>query len=356
MFWRNAVADCTGLLHAASVYQGAAPVQGGTNNVLARHLRQQFVDGRLNRVNVCCVRAQQNTLCEFVVLGLTEQIHGYPIGRRAAIGQHQYFRGSGNHVNANRAKHAPFGRRHVRIPRASDFVDPRHRGSAVGHGRDSLRPADGECTTDTSHIRRRQYQFVTLTACGGLAATDCAACGHAAAHRCRYHHDDLANTCYMRRYGIHQQARRVSRFAAWHVNTCAVQGRDFLAEQTAVGVAVLPAFAAGFFLCLVVAANTRSGVLQRTFLRLWQAIECSFEIRLLQLQLSHASGLQAIKACGVVQHGSVAARFHIRKNVSHALLNSGIGIGRPMQALLKQGFKIGLGSGQAKRAGVHGKR
>jgi hypothetical protein len=43
--------------------------------------------------------------------------------------------------------------------------------------------------------------------------------------------------------------------------------------------------------------------------------------------------------------------FHIGQDVGHALLDGGVGVGRPMQALLKQGFKIGLGGGQAKWAG-----
>ena len=154
--------------------------------------------------------------------------------------------------------------------------------------------------------------------------------------------------------GVHQDARWISRFATRHINAHTVEWCDFLAQQGAIGVTVLPALARGFFLRLVVAAHTRGSVLQGLLLHLGQALEGGFQLGLGQLQRRHAVGLQAVKTCGVLQHRCIATGFHIGQDIGHALLDGGIGVGRPMQALLKLGFKVGFGGGQAKRAGVHG--
>ena len=126
-------------------------------------------------------------------------------------------------------------------------------------------------------------------------------------------------------------------------------------EQGTIGVAVLPAFAAGFFLRLVVAAHARGRVLQSGFLRGGKALKRGFQLGLGQLQSGHAVGLQPIETRGVLEHRGVTAPLHIGQDVSHALLDGGVGVGRPMQTLLKLGFKIGLGGGQAKWAGGHGR-
>ena len=66
---------------------------------------------------------------------------------------------------------------------------------------------------------------------------------------------------------VHQHARRVRRLAARHVDADAIERRDLLAEQRAVGVAVAPRAAAGLELALVVAADARGRGLQRVALR-----------------------------------------------------------------------------------------
>jgi hypothetical protein len=64
--------------------------------------------------------------------------------------------------------------------------------------------------------------------------------------------------------------------------------------------------------------------------------------------------LQIVKSRCVFEHRRIATLLHIGQDVGHALLDGGVGVGRPMQALLKQGFKVGLGGGQAQRTGLHG--
>ena len=79
---RDAVADVASLLHAAGVDQRTTAVERGQDDALAWHLGQEFVDGCLHRIDVSRIGAQQYALRQFVVLGLAEQIHGHPIGRR----------------------------------------------------------------------------------------------------------------------------------------------------------------------------------------------------------------------------------------------------------------------------------
>ena len=169
-----------------------------------------------------------------------------------------------------------------------------------------------------------------------------------------HHHDDLTHPSHVGRNRVHQHAGGVGRFATWHVNAHTVEWRDFLAQQGAVSIAVGPALAAGLLLRLVVTAHPRGSVLQGLLLHAGQAVKRGFEFGLGQFQGGHVGGLQTVKTLGVFQDGSVATRFHIGQDVGHALLDGGIGVGRPMQALLKQGFKVGLGGGQAKRTGLHG--
>ena len=71
----------------------------------------------------------------------------------------------------------------------------------------------------------------------------------------------------------------------------------------------------------------------------------SLEFGLRQLQCSHRSGMHAIKARRVVQHGGVAALLHIGQDVGCALLDLRIRLGRPVQPRLELGLKAGAGSG-----------
>jgi hypothetical protein len=68
------------------VDQRAAVVQALGDDGRARHGGQQAVDGGLHRVDVGRVGAQQDALGQLVVLGLAEQVHRHPVGRRAAVG------------------------------------------------------------------------------------------------------------------------------------------------------------------------------------------------------------------------------------------------------------------------------
>ena len=196
--------------------QRTAAFQRGADHGVARQGRQQAVDLGLDGGDVGRIRTQQNALGHLVVLGLAEQIHGYPVRRGAAIGQHQDFARAGDHVDAHLAEHAPLGAGHIGIARPGDLVDCCDGGCAVGQRPHRLRAAYGEHPVHTGHGRRRQYQGIAVAIRGGD------------------HHHDLAHARHPGRHGAHQHAGRIGRLAAWHVDAHAIKWRDLLAEQGAV--------------------------------------------------------------------------------------------------------------------------
>ncbi|MPN63085.1 hypothetical protein SDC9_210839 [bioreactor metagenome] len=88
MLGRDAVADRASLFHVLGQDQRAAVAQALGDDGLARHLGQQAVDRGLDGIDVGCIGAQQDGLGQLVVLGLAEQVHGHPLGRGGAVGQH----------------------------------------------------------------------------------------------------------------------------------------------------------------------------------------------------------------------------------------------------------------------------
>ena len=196
----NAIADLAGLLHAARLNERTTIVHGFGNDGCARQCGKQLVYSRLNFVDVVGIWAQQNALRQLIVLGLRKQIHGHPLRRRCTIGQDQNFARACNHVNAYGAKHALFCAGHIGIARARYFVDFGNCGCAIGQSGHGLCAANGEGSRHTRHIGCGQHQRIFHA----LGRGD--------------HHDDLFNTCHMRRDGVHQNGRGISGLAAWHIN------------------------------------------------------------------------------------------------------------------------------------------
>ena len=86
-------------------------------------------------------------------------------------------------------------------------------------------------------------------------------------------------------------------------------------------------------------------------MRSGQAFKSSAQIASADLQIGHALGVQSVKTRGVRQHSSVAALLHIENDFSHARLDRGIGIRRPVQAGLEQRLKVSLRRAETQRAG-----
>ena len=180
---------------------------------LPRHRRQQPLDRRRDALDVAGVGAEQDALRQRIVLGLAEQIHRHPVGRRRAVGEDQDLARPGDHVDPDRAEDAPLGARDVGVARAGDLVHRRNRRRAVGERADRLRAADREQPVDARDRSRGEDQRVALAA------------------RHRRAHDDLADARDLGRHGVHQHARRIRREAAGDVDADALERRHLLAEQ-----------------------------------------------------------------------------------------------------------------------------
>jgi hypothetical protein len=161
-----------------------------------------------------------------------------------------------------------------------------------------------------------------------------------------HHHDDLADAGHMGRYRIHQNAARVGGFSTRNINAHTVKRRDFLAQQRAVLIAVLPRLAARVQLAHVVATHPFSGCMQGIALLRGDGLERSLQFRLRNFQCSNGIGLQAIKPLRVFEHGSVAALHHVRQDARHTFFNGAVGVGRPMQDALELRLEIGRGGGK----------
>ena len=162
------------------------------------------------------------------MFGLTEQIHGHPIGRGTAVGQHQNFTWPGNHVDTNLPKHPALGAGNIGITGAGDFVHARHRGRAIGQRRDGLRPTHRKRLGHARHVGCGQHQRVTLAVGRG------------------HHHDHVAHPSHLGGHGVHEHTGGVRGFAAGYVYADTVEWRDFLPQYIALFVGVLPALPAGF--------------------------------------------------------------------------------------------------------------
>ena len=132
--------------------------------VAARHRRQQPLDRLAHALEVGGVGAEQDALRQLVVLGLAEQVHRDPVGRRRAVGEHEDLARAGDHVDADRAEDAPLGARHVGVAGAGDLVHRGDRRRAVGQRADRLRAADREDAIDAGDRRRREHERVALAA------------------------------------------------------------------------------------------------------------------------------------------------------------------------------------------------
>ena len=82
------------------------------------------------------------------MLGLRQEIGGNPVGIAGAVGDHEHFRRTGDHVDADLAEHQPLCRGDIGIAGADDLCDRRDGRGAPGQRGDRLRAAD---TIDLRH-------------------------------------------------------------------------------------------------------------------------------------------------------------------------------------------------------------
>ena len=279
---------------------------------------------------------------QLVVFGLAEQIHGHPVRRRRAIGQHQNLTRAGNHVDPNLAENAPLGRSHVSIAWPGNLVHLGDRLRSESQRCNGLRATNRENLRDTSHVGSRQYQGVALTRRGSRPT---------GRSRCRYHHDNFRHARDMRRNGVHQHRGRIRGLAAGDIDADPIQRSDLLAQITAIGVTKAPALAAGLFLRHVVGPHALGCEQQRVALRLGNTLECIFQLLRAQLQLGHGRNVDTIKAPRVFEHGGITTLLHIVQDFRDARFDRRIGITRPVQTRLECRRKPGIHCGQSQWPG-----
>ena len=142
MLGRDAVRDAAGLVEIAHLDERAAVRERRGDDRAARHLADLPLRARRDRVDQRGVRRDEDRLRELVVLGLREEIHRDPVGIRARVGDDEDLGDAGDHVDADRAEHAPLRRGDIGVAGTADLVDRRDRRGAVRERRDRLRAAD----------------------------------------------------------------------------------------------------------------------------------------------------------------------------------------------------------------------
>ena len=134
-------------------------------------------------------------------------------------------------------------------------------------------------------------------------------------------HDDFRHSGDVCGHGVHDDGAGVGRLAAGDVDADAVKRGDFLPEQGAVCVAVVPAF---LFLPAVVVLNARGGGLQGVACCSGQAFEGGAQVVWCEGQVLHAVCLHAIEAVAVFDEGGVATLAHVGADVGDDAFGFGI--------------------------------
>ena len=103
----------------------------------------------------------------------------------------------------------------------------------------------------------------------------------------------------------------------------------------------------------MVAAHAHGSGLQGVALLGRQTLKGTAQFISTQFQLGHAFDVEAIEATGEIEHRLVAALAHVGQDVGHALLDALVGLGRPVQTLLKISVEGRRGGGELEN-GRHG--
>ena len=131
-----------------------APARAG--DLRARQVGELGLDRRAHRPRQRGVVGDEDRLRRFVVLGLGEKVGGDKTGIGAGIGEHDDFRRTGDHVDADDAEHAPLGRRDIGVAGADDLGDRLDALRSVGERGDRLRAADAIDFRYARDFRRRR--------------------------------------------------------------------------------------------------------------------------------------------------------------------------------------------------------
>jgi len=87
----NAIGNVARLIQIIHQNQCATVLQRATDNLSARHGRQELLDRAHHSIDVSPIWTEQDGLRQFVMLCLREQVHGHPVRIRLAVTYHQDF-------------------------------------------------------------------------------------------------------------------------------------------------------------------------------------------------------------------------------------------------------------------------
>ena len=134
-----------------------------------------------------------------IVLRLSKEVSGDPVGIVVLVGDDQHFRWPGDHVDADRAEDDAFGRRNIGVAGADDLGNRTNCFGAIGEGCDSLRAADTINLGNASQTCCHQNQWIEN------------------AVRCWNHHDNALYTCHLGWNSVHQYGTWVACRAARNI-------------------------------------------------------------------------------------------------------------------------------------------
>ena len=214
MLRRDDVARLNGLVQIGADDDLAVVVHAGAGDGGAGQLRDLGFQLRLYGLGQRLAVRHEDGAGQLVVLGLAQQVGGYPRGVAAAVRQHQNFAGARDHVDAHLAEDLPLGRGNVDVAGAHDLIHRRDALGAVGQRGHGLCAAGLE---NFGHARR------------GCCRKDDRV--HLAILPRRGGHDDLGHSRNFGRNDVHQHGGGVRRRAAGHIDARLLDGGIFLAQH-----------------------------------------------------------------------------------------------------------------------------
>ena len=298
MFRCNDVAGLDGLVQVGAEDDLAVVVHAGAGDGGTGQLRDLHLQLRLHGLGQLRAVGDENGACQFVVLGLTQQVCCHPCGVAAAVGQHQNFAGACDHIDAHLAEYLALGGGNVDVAGANDLI---HRGDAlgaVGESRHSLCAAGLE---DLGH------------ACGGSGSKDDRV--HPAVLAGGGGHDDLGHTCHLCRDHVHEHGGGIRCRTAGHIDTGLFNGGIFLAQHDA-GLVVHHKILV--HLLAVEALDVGGGFAQR-----FEEVGIHVRKGLVDLLLRHLQGIDlcTVKFQRIILQGIVAPGPHIGNDAVHHILH-----------------------------------
>ncbi len=162
------------------------------------------------------------------------------------------------------------------------------------------------------------------------------------------HHDKLWDPRHLGGDGIHKHRGGIGRLATRDIEPDPVQGRDLLAQESAIVLDITPASDG---LVIGIGADTLGGQAQGDLLVGRDGLPGLFQARLGNLQIRCGCGLPTIETTGIVQQGRVATLAQVQDDSIHGPTDLGIRDGLPSEQRLEPFGKILVGGGESKYVG-----